>query len=148
MLNDYIHNDVKDLNEARLEMIQSVLTSNSSRRLTYKQINPHFSISALYTDKHTIKEQHRVAYTRFRLSAHSLACETGRWNRRGRGRIPLEERLCSCGQVQTETHVITSCPLSQHLRDLYSFSNFKDLFENLPLNVSCEAVFDVLSLYE
>ena len=119
-------------------MVQAVSASNSSRRMTYRQINPGFTVSEVCTNKLTIKEQHRVAYTRFRLSAHSLAGETGRWNRRGRGRIPLEERLCLCGEVQTEAHVITSCLLSQHLRDLHSFSNIKELFENFPSNVSCE----------
>ncbi|MPD04645.1 hypothetical protein E2C01_100343 [Portunus trituberculatus] len=129
-------------------MVQSVSASNSSRRMTYRQINPDFTISEVYTNKHTIKEQYKVAYTRSRLSAHSLACETGRWNRRGRGRIPLEERLSVCGQVQTEAHVITSCPLFQHLRYLHSFSNIKELFKSFPINVSCKVIYDVLSLYE
>ena len=67
---------------------------------------------------------------------------------KGRGRIPLEERLCLCGQVQTEAHVISSCPLSQHLRDLLSFSNTKELFENFQINISCEVIYNVLSLYD
>ena len=82
VLHDYIHNDVKDLNDVRIEMVQSVSASNSSRRMTYMQINPDFTVSEVYTNKHIIKEQHRVAHTRFRLSTHSLACETGRWNRK------------------------------------------------------------------
>ena len=41
-----------------------------------------------------------------KLSAHSPTIEEGRWNRRGRGRLPLEESMCSCGQVQMEAYII------------------------------------------
>ncbi|MPD01169.1 hypothetical protein E2C01_096687 [Portunus trituberculatus] len=37
---------------------------------------------------------------------HWLAVKVSRWNRRGRGRLPLEERLCPCGMVQTEDRII------------------------------------------
>ncbi|KAK7074213.1 hypothetical protein SK128_018360, partial [Halocaridina rubra] len=67
---------------------------------------------------HTINELHRLSFTRFRVCGHSLVCETGRWNRRGRGRLLPEERLCMCGDVQNERHlplgrlvsVILLCP--------------------------------------
>lgn len=54
--------------------------------------------------------------------------EVGRWKRRGRGRLPLEERLGSCGQVQTEAHVIYLCRFSQHIRDTHGFSTLHDVF--------------------
>ena len=40
----------------------------------------------------------------------------GRWNRRGSGRLPLEERLCICGEEQTERHISEQCPKSLSLR--------------------------------
>ena len=46
-----------------------------------------------------------------RLSAHSLAIESGRRNRQERGRLPFEERLCTCSQVQSEKHITEECPL-------------------------------------
>ena len=56
------------------------------------------------------------------LGAHSLAIETGRWNRRGQGRLPREQRLCTCGDIQTERHVIETCPLTNPLRQHYGFT--------------------------
>ena len=47
----------------------------------------------------------------FRLSSHNLKIETGRWTRQ-----PRELRLCLCGQVQDEMHVIQFCPLTERLR--------------------------------
>ena len=46
-----------------------------------------------------LSEVERVSWTRLRISGHSLAVEEGRWNRRGRGGLPLEERLRSCNQI-------------------------------------------------
>ena len=43
-----------------------------------------------------------------------LAVETGRWSR-----IPREDRLCLCGVIQTEEHVICHCPLSEHIRSQF-----------------------------
>ena len=71
----------------------SIIHSDSSRRVTYKDLNPNFVVHEIYRTKHTIVGKHRLSFTRFRVSGHSLMCETGRWNRRGRGRLPLEDRL-------------------------------------------------------
>ena len=51
--------------------------------------------------------------TRLRLGSHYLRVETGRWSR-----TPLELRTCPCmTDVQTETHVLLNCPLTEHLRN-------------------------------
>ncbi|MPC37377.1 hypothetical protein E2C01_030851 [Portunus trituberculatus] len=55
------------------------------------------------------KKHYSSAFRRFRVSAHSLAVEVEKWNRRGRGRLPLEERLCPSGEIQTEGHVAQHC---------------------------------------
>ena len=78
-------------------------------------MNTNLSVHEIYKKRHNISEFHRMAFTRFILSSQSLAVETGRWNRRGRGRLPMEERLCSCGMIQTEEHVVCQCPRSQHI---------------------------------
>ena len=61
----------------------------------------------------------------------------------------MEERLCSCGGIQTEMHVVSHCPLSQNLRDEYEFTCITDLmsgrFEN---KVACKILFKVLKLYD
>ena len=78
-----------------------------------------------------------------------LAVETGRWNRRGRGRLPMEERLCSCGLVQSEEHVISFCPLSQTLRDIYGFTCMNDIMKGtIPNDIACRIIFELLQLYQ
>ena len=74
-----------------------------------------------------VNELERMEWTRLRLSSHSLAIEVGRWNRRGRGRLPIEERLCVCGQIQTEQHVIEACPRTYPIRIQYNISSMSDL---------------------
>ena len=87
-------------------------------------------------------------YSRFRLSAHSLAVEKGRWNRRGRGRLPMEERLCSCGQVQTEAHVIETCPVSSGIRQLYNITTVNDLMvTRTNYGEVCTVIHKLLLLY-
>ena len=68
--------------------------SDTSRCVTYKEINPRFTAHDDYRQRQGINEFHRLSFTCFRVCAHNLAIETGRWNRRGRGRLPVEERLC------------------------------------------------------
>ena len=83
-----------------------------------------------------------------RVSAHSLAVEQGRWNRRGRGRLPIEERLCPCGQIQTERHVFEYCHISLHLRRRFNITTLENLLnERQDHDVVCEAVHFILSLY-
>ncbi|MPC76348.1 hypothetical protein E2C01_070758 [Portunus trituberculatus] len=61
---------------------------------------------------------------------HSLAVETGRWNRRGRGRLLVEQRLCSCDQIQTERHVVEDSRLTENTLQVYNTSRLEDLFND------------------
>ena len=128
-LNKLINNsNVNDFQYESEQLKTSFRRSDSSRRRVYcNAINNILDVHDIYFKKHNIFEIHRIAFTRFRVSSHSLAVETGRWNRRGRGRLPLEERLCSCGLVQSEEHVISICPHSQQIRNSYGFSCINDL---------------------
>ena len=92
---------------------QSIRTSDSSRRKTYLQINPNLEKSPfLKTNTEYIPNENLTAVNRIRLISHHLKIETGRWSR-----TPVEERICSCGMdVQTEEHVLVSCPQTQNLR--------------------------------
>lgn len=149
LVRDFITNDVEDLSVAIQRVTANISESESSRRKTYKDINPSFTVHYVYTERHTINENHRISFTRFRVSGHSLACETGRWNRRGRGRLPLEERLCRCGQIQTERHVIHECPLSQHIRQNYQFQTMETVFsDQFRPDVTCNVIHDILSIYK
>ena len=149
LVRNYITREVVSLDQDRQNLIHNIAQSESSRRLTYKYMNPDFVVHPIYNTRHSTNETHRISFTRFRLSGHTLTCETRRWNRRGRGRLPLEERLCQCGAVQTEQHVVQYCPLSQHLRISYSFTDIPDLFTGrLNQNITCKIIHDILNLYE
>ena len=83
------------------------------------------------------------------MSAHSLAVEVGRWNRRGRGRLPLEERLCPCGEIQTERHVTQHCILTEHLREMYNFAHIQDLFsDKFDNNERCCIIYKILDVFK
>lgn len=64
----------------------------------------------------------KYALSRFRLSSHSLAVETGRYYD-----IPREERLCklcSMQQVETEFHFLLVCPFYTDIRRKYLSSYY------------------------
>ena len=148
-INDLINNDVDDIQDATAVLKRDLSRSESSRRTLYcKSMNICLGVHDIYSKKCFINETHRVAFTRFRVSSHSLAIETGRWNRKGRGRLPIEERLCTCGQVQTEEHVINDCIISQHIRDQYEFSNITDLMsDKLSKEIVCKIIYQIWNLY-
>ena len=149
-VHDLIHNDQDDVDISIRDLKHSLQQSVSSRRTTYLEINPSLCVHPVYLEKkHNVCERDRVAFTRFRVSSHSLAVEVGRWSRRGRGRLPLEERLCPCGQIQTELHVVQHCTLTQHLRHNHNFSIIQDLFNNTFSNESsCKIIRQILETYD
>ena len=83
----------------------------------------------IYSNQHPLPEYQRIVVSCLRLSSHRLKIETGRW-----ARLPKENRLhvCSCGQIQTEQHVLLQCRLTQNLREDYlivkTFHDIGDLF--------------------
>ena len=147
-INDITFNNSNDAEEAKRQMRLNITNSTSSRLHFYKIVNPNLGVHDIYTNNIKVNDIERVSWTRLRLSAHSLAVEKGRWNRRGRGRLPLEERLCPCGLVQTETHVIERCPLSLHLRNVYNITTVEELFGRTDYNNVCATINKILALYE
>jgi hypothetical protein len=54
---------------------------------------------------------HSLALTKFRISAHNLAIETGRYTK---PKTPVEQRLCiHCNkrEIESEQHFLLVCPL-------------------------------------
>ena len=114
----------------KLELKRKVTdNTESSRRITYKLLNPQLESPTIYRSHSYIPEHHRIAYTQFRLSSHRLRIETGRWSR-----LPRERRLCQCGSVQDETHVILHCPLLRYVRDENNGINFTSIIEVMSHN--------------
>ena len=114
--------------EKELECMKAkVRQSDSSRRKTYLLFNPELITHRIYADS-TVSESDRVAFSRIRLGSHYLKIETGRWSR-----IERDRRLCQCGQIQTEEHVLLHCPLTLDIRARYSqlcFSSLSALMAN------------------
>ena len=73
------------------------------------------SVHPLYArDAPFIEDHLRITFTRFRLSAHRLRVEMGRWSR-----TPAEHRICGCKTgIQNEEHILV-CPLTQEIRKKY-----------------------------
>ena len=142
-----IDDNVDDIFLAQEKLRNNVIQSESSRRITYRHLNFNVDTHEVYRVKKFINDVHRMAFTKFRISGHSLAVETGRWNRRGRGRLPLEERLCGCGAIQTELHVLQSCPMSQHIRVSFGFDSLDQLMTK-PSDVVCECIHKLLCIYD
>ena len=147
-INGMIHESIDDIRMAKEKLQYNIINSDSSRKVTYHEMNPDLTVHEIYTAKHNVPELERISFTRFRVASHSLAVEVGRWNRRGRGRLPLEERLCVCGAIQTEAHVVQQCPRTQNIRDSYDISNFEDIFsEQRSLASQCKTVHLILSSF-
>ena len=149
-IKDCINNDnnVDEIQNAKNIVKMRIMNSVSNRIMFYKSINPELLVHDVYVKNMKINEIERISWTRLRLSAHSLAVEKGRWNRRGRGRLPMEERLCPCGQIQTKAHIIESCPMSLQIRQIYNISTVNDLMlVREDYDKVCMIIHKMLSLY-
>ena len=78
--------------------------------------------SALQMEKYLYLPLHlRAAFTKFRLSCHSLEIETGRYVR---PYLPPEERICHiCKVMEDEKHFLLSCPRTKSLPEYDPFLN-------------------------
>ena len=147
-IHDLLENEVDDVHIALMDLKQKSLNSSSNRTQLYCSLNPRLVTHDIYKLKTDVRETERMSWSRLRLSAHSLAVEEGRWNRRGRGRLPLEERLCRCGNIQTEKHVIEQCAVSTQLRQQYGITTMENFFVNrMDHKTVCHAIHEILNLY-
>ena len=148
-IKELLSNEVPSMTSLITKVHTAINASNSSRCLVYKEINPSFTVHDIYRKKHVIDEFQRISFTRFRTCGHSLAVETGRWNRRGRGRLPVEERLCPCGQVQTERHVVESCPFTENIRQRCDITRLENLFDgNISSHGACAIIHEILETFK
>ena len=146
IVQNMIRTDVPAFSTLVENVHEAINNSDTSRCRVYREINPAYEVHSVYNARRAVNDLHRISFSRFRLSAHNLAIETGRWNRRGRGRLPIEERRCECGLIQTEKHVIEHCAKTQHLREFYGIRSLDELF-SLNIDLVCKIVYDVLRVY-
>ena len=97
-----------------------ILTVHLVYRYNIFGLNPSVDIHKIYKDNHSLPDNLRMAFTRFRTSSHRLRIEMARWNRPV---PPPAERTCRCdaGEVQDEEHVFT-CALTAATRQQAGFT--------------------------
>ena len=100
------------VNKSMNDLMRTVSTSERTKSVLYCRLNPGLVTHSVYISRELIPEPYRISFTRLRLTSHNLKSETGRWSR-----IPADRRLCPCGSIQDEEHVIMQCPKTQPLRD-------------------------------
>ena len=120
-----ISDDINDCEVGVNFLKCSICESTSSRRVTYRVLNPDLTVDICYVKGNNGRERYRIAYSQFRLSEHKLAIECGRWNRR----LPVEARLCQCGSVHTELHVLECCPFTEDIRVRHEFTSWGQLMD-------------------
>lgn len=60
----------------------------------------------------------------------------------------MEERLCTCGAVQTERHVVEDCSITQDVRQIYGQGALEDLYDRKFSNEDfCKFIHRILNLY-
>ena len=111
---DNVSSNPDHIGSAKRVLYHRIATSNMSNFVTYRAINPNFDVHSVYFSKDCsfIPEAYRISFSRIRLSSHNLHIETGGWSR-----IPSDRRLCPCGPIQDEEHMLAQCQSTQHLRD-------------------------------
>ena len=122
-IHSLINNYVDDVTVGIESLKQSIASSTSSRRQSYVIMNHNLSVHSIYKCHDKTDEIYRIAFSRLRVIGHNLTIETGHWNRLRRGRLEVAERLCPCGDVQTELHVLESCPLTQDIRTTHNLES-------------------------
>ena len=119
--------------------------STRTKYRTYAYLNPNLTVHPMYVS-HNVPDHERRGTTRLRLSSHNLAIETGRW-----ARVAPDQRLCACGAVQTEEHVICDCPYTGVIRADYptiSFANIVRFFQSNDIGAMCNVVNRTLRVFE
>lgn len=135
------------INTDTLEHQCRSLGDKSSKVKTYLSMNPDLCVHSIYQTKNEyIPDYKRINFTRFRVSAHRLRIESGRWSR-----TPREQRLCTCGlDIQDEAHVVFYCPLTKHIRDKYlireNIIDWSNMF-NLDNQEICELLTKILTVF-
>ena len=122
------------------ELKEKFTTMEGTRAETYRSMNPQLKVHEVYTRKDYIDERKRILFSKFRLSSHRLKIETGRW-----ARLPRENRLCECGNVQDEEHVLLVCEKTVRIRGKYDIcrNEYKDIGE-LMENCECQKLIDFM----
>ena len=131
-----------------MQKLQESVRNNreSTKHATCLQMNPNLSEVSMYKTNQ-LAEYLRIAYTRFRLSSHSLHIEKGRWSKKTR-----EHRTCICNNqdVQDEHHALLMCPITLNIRLKYNItqSTLAEFFKEHDNSICAEIIYECLKLLE
>ena len=121
---------------------KSYLTQSRKLQL-YDLIKTNYQIEE-YLDTIRDYEQRRL-FTKFRISNHKLAIETGRY---GKQKIQADQRLCifcNNNETETEEHMLLHCPCYSSLRDHFIINKITgEIKQNTVLkykNINCTCEF-------
>ena len=107
---------------------------NHSRYKSYLKLNPSLTRSGLYNRYLPYYKLREV--TRLKVISHNLEIDVGRYQFKN-----VNERLCSCGEIETEEHFLMQCCQYTHIRQKY-------LPPNLPLHVHLDSNYTPDLVYE
>ena len=105
-----------------LGQLENIKSNNTGKLRFYSKMCSSFDLKAYL--RFDIKKYDRSLLTKIRISAHSLAIETGRYSK---PKILASERYCKLckDKVEDEVHFLLYCPLYKDLREKF------DIFNNL-----------------
>ena len=104
-------------------------------------MNPNLEVHEMYAHRNVL-EHERLTVTRFRLSSHNLAIETGRLSRR-----PRDSRLCpECRLLQDERHALAECQINSDIRDGYHGIDFAlpTFFSHQPIDYQVKVCHELI----
>lgn len=92
---------------------------------------PHLSIPPrVYSDRHAVNNDFRMSFTRFHVPGHNLAMESGWWNKRESGHLPVDPRLYLCvWGFPTGCQVVEFYPISNSVKWNYTLQGTENLFK-------------------
>jgi len=102
---------------------------DNSRKLCFYKTFKDFYEPEIYLDLPYDFEQRRQ-FTKFRISNHSLAIETGRYNNQNNSNDQRICLFCSNNEVETEIHMLCNCSLYNDIRQTF----FSLLESEIPIN--------------
>ena len=118
------------------ESITTKAESGRSRYAAYLKLNPTLRPADIYTSTAPTYKLHHT--TRIRMISHNLQSELGRHRRPP---IPNEERLCTCGDIETEEHYLKQCNQYTHIRHKHG------IHQNIELShiMDCNTTYDYIT---
>ena len=107
-----------EITEKSLKLMQDQIrqkaNNNKSKYKTYITINPTLCRPTIYDCY--IPTHKLLLITRIRTISHNLEIEKGRQRRY---KLPVEQRLCKCGDIEDENHFLRLCDNYIHIRNNY-----------------------------